>query len=249
MPKNLNLFKFLSTGLIVGITITVAQAQNPIKTHNHQDLIWLGYFSRIDFNERLAFTGDYQFRRKDWFAGWSQKVFRQGITYAAHKNLELTAGFAYLQHHKNDLIQNEHRPYQQILIFNDFAGIKLDHRYRFEQRFIQKIENNHLLNDYFFNYRVRYKVALAVPIKINRKGTAWSVYVDNELMINFGEDIFINMFDQNRFSAGMNYKVSDNIKLQLGYMRLFAQKATVGAFENANIIRFNVYHRVSFLRE
>jgi hypothetical protein len=233
---------FLGLGLI-------ANAQSPIKTHNHQDLVWLGYFPKLDISHKWAIDADYQFRRKDWFKEWSQKVFRQALSYKANENLVFSAGFAHLQHHKVGLIQREYRPYQQILVLNNFAGIKLDHRYRFEQRFIRRMVADQLAEGYMFNYRVRYKVTLGIPIRVDGEETRWGVYVDNEILVNFGEEIFINFFDQNRFSFGVNYKATENIKMQLGYMNLFAQKPRIGHFDDANIIRFNIYHRFKFYKE
>jgi hypothetical protein len=225
----------------------ISKAQNPIKTHNHDNLIWLGYFFRVDLSDKWSVVGDYQFRRKDWFAEWSQKVFRQGVSYSLNQNVELTAGFVYLQHHKNGFIQNEFRPYQQVIVFNNFGRVKLDHRYRFEQRFIQRIVNNTLTNDFFFNNRVRYKVAVGIPIYYRQEKTRWMFYMDNELMVNFGEMIVVNVFDQNRFSLGIYYNATDNLRLQLGYMNIYAQKARFGHFDDADMVRFNIYHRIGKL--
>jgi hypothetical protein len=245
----LKIHKYLFALIFVSVLASNnLQAQNPIKTHDHQNLIWVGYFPTIAINPRLAILADYQFRRKDWLGGWSQKVFRQGIAYKVNKNLDLSGGFVYLQHHKVGLIQNEFRPFQQALIFNNFSGLKIDHRYRFEQRFIRRFENNMLKDGYFTSYRLRYKISIAIPIRVQQTETRWALYVDNETMIHFGEEI-INIFDQNRFSLGVNYRVSENIRLQMGYMNLYAQRATMGRYENADIIRFNIFHRINLYSE
>ena len=232
---------FLGIFLFGGFYI---QAQSPIKTHNHQDLLWLSYFPKLELDRHWSVDADFQFRRKDWGQEWSQKVLRLALAYKLNENIAFSAGMAHLQHHKNGFIQGEYRPFQQLILYNNFSGVKLDHRYRLEQRWIQRISEDGQEDGYAFNYRIRYKLAVGVPLKLKGKETRWSLYADNEIMVNFGEEVFINLFDQNRFSFGIGYQVNKDIKLQLGYMNIFAQKARLGEFDDANIIRLGVYQKL-----
>ncbi len=229
----------------------IARAQSPVKTHHHQDLIWVGYYPKLELSRQWAVDGDLQLRRKDWGQEWSQKAIRTGASYRLNENLVFSGGIGYVQHHKNGIIQKEYRPYQQIIVLNNFSGIKLDHRYRFEQRWLERMVplegggGDNLL----FNYRLRYKVGIGVPVRFRGSETSWSLYADNEILVNLGEEVFINLFDQNRFSLGLAYQLNENIKVQLGYMNLYAQKAKLGEFDDADIIRLNFYHKFSLSKQ
>ena len=72
---------------------------------------------------------------------------------------------------------------------------------RLEERWRRKIKDaDELADGYNFNYRIRYNFFFQVPItkKAYEKGSLTYVFND-ELMINFGDQIVYNYFDQNRF--------------------------------------------------
>ncbi len=87
---------------------------------------------------------------------------------------------------------------------------------------------------------------LRYPIfKEKEAGNNWFVLVGNEIMLNAGNTISYNYFDQDRLYAGINYEINKKISLQLQYMHIW-QQASNGLTLNSNeVLRFNIYHTIS----
>ena len=98
----------------------------------------------------------------------------------------------------------------------------MQHRYRFEQRFLE--------ND--FKLRLRY--FLALNIALNRKELA-----DETIYLSAYNEIFINTvqnyFDRNRLYGGLGYRFSKNVRTEIGVMN---QTTNSGSRNQLNIIAF-----------
>ena len=106
---------------------------------------------------------------------------------------------------------------QQFITKQATGKVKIQHRYRFEQRFIE--------DD--FKLRYRYFLSLKIPLLKSNKKYYFSAY--NELFINATRE---NTFDRNRIYGGLGYALNSNIKLELGYMNQI--------FNNSSRDQFNV---------
>ncbi|MEO7393735.1 MAG: DUF2490 domain-containing protein, partial [Chitinophagaceae bacterium] len=56
--------------------------------------------------------------------------------------------------------------------------------------------------------------------------------INDEVHINFGEEIVNNYFDQNRFFVGLKYQCSKQSNVQLGYMNVFQQLAAGNKYKS-----------------
>ena len=111
----------------------------------------------------------------------------------------------------------EHRIFQQFITKQTIGSVSLQHRYRFEQRFVE--------ND--FKTRFRYFLGINLPLK-NPK---YYLSAYNEIFLN-GKS---NVFDRNRVYGGLGYKISKGVKLELGYM---SQVFETSSRDQINIITF-----------
>jgi hypothetical protein len=118
---------------------------------------------------------------------------------------------------------------------------------RLEERFRRKVEEGTLTSDYNFNYRIRYAVAFTIPLK-GKQVTPQTpfVFINNELMINFGSEIVNNYFDQNRFFVGVGYQFTSALNAQIGYLNVFQQLPAYSTFRNIDAIRLYVFHNLDF---
>ena len=110
---------------------------------------------------------------------------------------------------------------------------------RLEERYRRKIKDaDELAEGYDFNFRFRYNILFQVPLnkKMYGKG-GLSFVVNDELHINFGDQIVYNYFDQNRFFAGFNYFLSKNSNLQFGYLNVFQQLSSGNKYKVINAAR------------
>lgn len=222
-----------------------AQNSEPIIVKDN--MLWLGYYNSIILNSKWSINSDMQFRTKNELKDYSQALVRSDVSYKLKDRLTVTVGFAHFRYFLNkEKTRGEWRPWQQLKLTDKVGNCKLTHRLRVEQRFNETVKNSEVTNDYQFNFRFRYRLDLSYPI-IREKETGNNIYllVGNEVMVNAGNNIRYNYFDQDRLYMGINYEVNKKISLQLQYMHIW-QQASNGLTLNSNeVIRINIYHTIT----
>lgn len=211
---------------------------------------WLGVFNQTRFSDRWGLWAEGHLRLHDQFVGeLFQAVGRVGATYYLTDEVRLTGGYAYAHLYPDGartVGQPEHRPWQQVQWFTRFPKARLMQWVRLEERFRQRVINNEELSGSFdFNYRTRFNTALFLPLtsKAFEPGGV-QVLFNDEVMVNFGEQIRYNYFDQNRLFAGVVYQVSKHAQLQAGYMHLFQQLPAGDTYRNQHTIRVFYFHNL-----
>jgi hypothetical protein len=162
-----------------------------------------------------------------------QLLLRTGIGYnLSENNNNLLLGYGYiLSQNYLDMTDekeniNEHRIFQQFITRQSFSRFKIQHRYRFEQRWIEEAD---------FRLRFRYFLSFNIPFNnadIVEKTWYGSIY--NEIFINNDRVIF----DRNRLYFGIGYMLNNTAKFELGYMNQF--------LNNQNRDQINVISFINF---
>jgi uncharacterized protein DUF2490 len=182
---------------------------------------WYMYFWNTKINSgSFGFQGDLQYRNWNIIGDLEQLLLRGGATYSsANNNAMFTLGYAHVTtgeygEGKNTLQEN--RIYQEALLPQKIGNrFYLTHRFRYEQRFVENQD---------FRTRWRYNLFLFVPFnKTDLKKGAIYLALYNELFINGERDIgngnTVEIFDRNRAYGALGYSLSDNLRMQLGYMQ------------------------------
>lgn len=190
---------------------------------------WLIYFGDKKINNKFNWHHEVQYRNYNFIGDTEQLLLRTGIGYnLSEKNNNILLGYGFI--YSEPYIKNtddktstyEHRIYQQFITRQAFGGLTLQHRYRFEQRFLE--------ND--FKLRLRY--FLALNIALNRKELAdETIYLSayNEIFINTEQ----NYFDRNRLYGGLGCRFSKTVRTEIGVMN---QTTNSGPRNQLNIIAF-----------
>ena len=194
---------------------------------------WFVYFGNQKINSKWLLQSDVQYRLNQIPDQKSQLLLRAGIGYnLTEANNNILLGLAYVESNREEgdeivSTSNEKRIYQQYLYRQKRDNWFLTHRVRLEERFIA--------ND--FALRARYFLAVQKPLNgklLNRRSLYASGF--NELFI----DISNQKFDRNRLFAGMGYGVTNDIRLETGYLIQSQKNSTRGQFQ------FIVYNNLSF---
>lgn len=173
---------------------------------------WIMYFGTNKISDKLSIHSELQYRNHTISpTNIEQLLLRTGLNYHIKPHASATIGYAHIGNHTYESNRKspeveEHRIWQQFLTTNKIGRIKFEHRYRIEERFIEKD----------FKTRFRYRIMLFYPLnrRLLETGTIY-LGVYNELFIN-GEKTF---FDRNRLYGGIGYKYSQNIEFQIGLLR------------------------------
>ena len=176
---------------------------------------WLIYIGNKKVDSKWNIHHEVQYRNYNAIGDLEQLLLRTGIGYNLNENgSNLLLGYGYI-HSENYVGQTdmkvsigEHRIFQQLITKQKIGKVSLQHRYRFEQRFVA--------DD--IKLRVRYFLGINVPLINLNEGK-------NPLYLSIYDEIFINtvaeVFDRNRLYGGIGYKINDNLKMELGYMNQF----------------------------
>jgi hypothetical protein len=191
---------------------------------------WLIYFGNKKIDTKWNWHHEVQYRNYNAIGDLEQLLLRTGIGFnLTENNNNMLVGYGYIisknyQDNTDEKITvNEHRIFQQFITRQAISRVHVQHRYRFEQRWIE---------DANFRMRFRYFLSLNIPINHNDlTDKTWYGSVYNEIFLNDRAVIF----DRNRLYFGMGYKLNKLAKFEIGYMNQFLNN---GNRDQINLITF-----------
>ena len=169
------------------------------------------------YNQKWSAFGEAQLRSLKFYNDFHYYEYKGGVNYKAYPNLVLTLAMGSYQTYKEggDFVlpknNNEFRVWPQIVLTQSVAKLKIDQRYRAELRFTSNGYRN----------RFRYRTGVSYPFGKKRDG-------DKPFQVGLSNELFFTdkapYFERNRILLNLNYKVSEHISLQLGYLNQFDYK-------------------------
>lgn len=190
---------------------------------------WLIYFGNKQIDQKWNWHHEVQYRSYNAIDDLEQLLLRTGIGYNLSESNNILLGYGYIlsENYAGDsdskIDVNEHRIYQQFITKQQFLGASLQHRYRFEQRFVED------------DFRLRFRYFLGLNVPLSKKES-------NKLYLSAYNEIFLNtetsIFDRNRLYGGLGYKISNSVRVELGYMNQF--------FETSSRDQLNIMTFVNF---
>ena len=178
---------------------------------------WVLLFGNKKFNDKINWHHEVQYRNYNVAGDLEQLLLRTGIGFNVADNTNLLLGYGFIRSENyvgtdDKAIVNEHRIFQQAITKQSAGKLRLQHRYRFEQRFVE--------DD--FKLRLRYFLGLAYPLWKKEE-------MPNELYLSAYNEIFLNttsnVFDRNRLYGGLGYRLNNRLRFELGYMNQFFSMA------------------------
>lgn len=220
---------------LILILVLVALMSNKTYAQVDEDKTgaWYMYFWNTNIKQsQFGLQGDIQYRNWNTIGDLQQLLLRGAVTYKP-KNADIKFALGYGNitsgaYGDSDLTLNESRVYQEITIPQKVGNrVYLNHRFRYEQRFIEHQD---------FRTRYRYNLFLTIPInkKELSKGALYlSLY--NEIFLNgqrdIGNGISVEIFAVNRTYGALGYSLTDKLRMQLGYMKQITNNLKKGQIQ------------------
>ena len=190
---------------------------------------WMIYFGNKKINSKWNLHNEVQYRNYNAIGDLEQLLLRVGLGYNLTERTNLLFGYGYILSENyigdtDEKVQvNEHRIYQQVITKQNFKNLSIQHRYRFEQRFVED------------DFKLRFRYFLGINVPFSKKET-------NRSYLSAYNEIFLNtespIFDRNRLYGGIGYKINDSVKIELGYMNQFFETTSRDQFSIITFVNF-----------
>lgn len=214
---------------------------------------WFASFNTIKTGKKTSIHAETQFRSTDRLEHLQSAFVRGGLNYHVKKNMTITAGYGAFHNRKvlNGKVgyAKEHRIWQQFMVNHSVKKIQVTHRFRLEQRFMEKLvlkENEPDSDGYAYANRFRYFIRNIVPFSKDAVFTeGLFAAVQNEVFANFGDLSTVNgkFFDQNRLYLATGYRINKQWDLEIGYMNQYISGID-NTFTNNHILQIASYLRL-----
>ena len=213
--------------VLTTVVISLLSAQPESRFGN-----WTGVTSSQRYTDDWRTFVQGEIRTWEFMSNLNELLWRVAVLYDFNPKYSVAAGYVrvdtwpyndepYAKFHEN-------RFYQEFSIRANWWGLKVDHRFRLEQRWITTVR-------YGTEYanRIRYKLGLTYAIK-NKMKQVGKFYIKVLIEIFWDFDRFDYWFDreagnsglnQNRLYGGVGYKISGLSSIQLGYLWQHRPKA------------------------
>jgi hypothetical protein len=238
------LFRFLFVSLFLIVCLT--SSSNAFAKKVEEDVGAWGIVNlEIPVTEKLSITTEPQLRWTEKGTHAGQQQWRNALNYDITENTTLTVGHMWTARHRNnedlftDTTSYENRLYQQVAYKHTvLKKLKVDHRFRLEERLLTDIEDP--------LWYARYRLRVRVPIK--KKSTPAETVkthavVSSELLahINRVETVKAGLVQQRHF-VGINHAFNRHLNVDAGYQLVLGDRFEQGrSFVNHTVlVQFNI---------
>ncbi len=192
---------------------------------------WWSFIGNKKLNSKFDWHHELQYRNYNFIGDLEQLLLRTGIGYnLSDQNNNILVGYGfirsepYLEGLNEKTRIDEHRIYQQFIHKQALSRFALQHRIRFEQRFIESD----------FKMRFRYALAASIPLNAGGSPSRFNLSTYNEIFLNTSD----NAFDRNRIYAGIGYTFSAHLRSEIGLMNQSTSSTSRNQFVISTFLGF-----------
>lgn len=176
---------------------------------------WNVLSSKWTLDKKWSVFAEAQTRSQQFFGNFSYYEAKAGVGYDFPKNGSILLAMGHYMTYQPDgnfktpVATNEFRIWEQFVLSNNIDRLKLEHRYRVEQRFFS--------NGTYRN-RFRYRLNAIIPFhhKVIEPGTVFASVFNEIFLSNEGP-----YFEQNRLFGGLGYQFNKHLTVLSGFINRF----------------------------
>ncbi|MEJ7682218.1 MAG: DUF2490 domain-containing protein [Segetibacter sp.] len=185
-----------------------------VKSQNNSLGSWDIANAEYYLNKKWNLWGEVQVRSQKLTDQFYYHELKGGVNFRPDKNFGILLGtgqygtYSNGGNFKSPVLSHEFRLWEQLTLVNNIDRIKIQHRYRIEQRWRSD------------GYRNRFRYRLNPIIPLNKPtvdiGTLYASIYDEIFLTNRAQ-----YFERNRLFSGLGYQFSNPFTLQVGWIRQF----------------------------
>ena len=250
--------KILLSALLLSLTTGLVFAQPKDREIVNQSIEWFSITTTTKVSQKLSVILEGQFRTQSFDPQQYQLRTALDIKLNDHFSI-VPLGYVFTWNYKygkqpTTFENDEHRLWQQVMYKHKIGRVKIDHRLRFEERFIQvhSEQNDVLIDEGYTNkqFRIRYRFMARVPLNhttIEPKTYFLSFY--DEAFMSRGKKVTFHEPDQNRVFAGLGYEFSKKVTVQGGLLYQMLIKSNGAKQENNVGLQVMLNYNLSLLKQ
>jgi hypothetical protein len=183
-----------------------------------------------------------QWRRHDVLVRPQQAMFRPALNFRVSPRVAVSSGYGFVSTHRygeSPVLDPfpEHRAYQQVEARHQAGAAQIQHRLRFEERWLKLRLPASAEPEWHYQNRVRYMLRGSVPV--GRDG--WYGALWNEILLNVPPTKGASGYDQNRAFAGVGRKLDDDTRVEVGYMQQTLLQRSGRVMEFNHTVYFGIF--------
>jgi hypothetical protein len=216
-----------------------------------QNHAWMMFFGNHALSEKWSIHTEVQIRRADGFSTTQQTLLRTGLNFHLTSTSFATLGYCWVNTHPygtfpSKSIFQENRIWEQFQNKNQLGKVEWISRFRLEQRWINlpsfsSTTQSWTAGDPVFSNRFRTLQRFSIPFKGTKiEDHSWYLSMYDECLIQFGKNIGLNVFDQNRAYIAIGTKIPKVGRLEFGYLNQFIIKSNGIQVENNHTLQIGL---------
>lgn len=217
---------------------------------------WFVFNADVAVNERWAILFDASARRSGTFDEPMANFVRGGLAYELTDHVRVAVGANWSRTYPYGELPvayptTERRIWQQAVVSHEIGRLDVSHRYRLEQRFRGRRDDPGVdhIDLWERSNRFRYQLRGTLPLSGDaiEPGEAY-VSLANELFVGIGRNVEYNIFDQNRASVSLGYRLTRNWRTEVGFLEHVIFKANGTDVERNHTVTFTLSYSRPSLR-
>jgi hypothetical protein len=187
---------------------------------------WLVFNADVALTEKWAILFDASARRSGTWDEPMANFVRGGLAYEVTDHVRVAVGANWSRTYlygelPADYPVTERRYWEQVQLGHDVGKLDLSHRYRLEQRFRSRRDDPEIDRiDYWErSNRFRYQARATLPLNGDAiEPCELYLTASNEIFIGIGRHVQYNIFDQDRATFSVGYRLTRNWRTEVGFL-------------------------------
>lgn len=234
--------------LLLCLATQPGRAQSP-RLNDFHSLVWFVFTGDHKIADKWAIHTEYQWRRVDLLRDPQQQLVRLGLVRTLTDRVKVSGGYTYFQSHRYGIYaevagraEPENRVYEDVSLSDKLGRLVSSQRIRLEQRWLgsRGTTGNGPVQQWVYQNRIRYQLEVNFPLEgpvIDDKEFYLTAF--DEVFLGFGQNVGLNVFNQNRLSGGLGYQLTKDATLELNYLYQVRSHAAPDTFSGQPVVELN----------
>lgn len=241
--------------VIALILTTNTKAQTTVK--DGYTNTWFTLLNRFQLNKNWSVSNEIHNRYGEFLQTQGHFLLRPSIDYTVNEYVEFVVGYSFIHSspytpYSLPIAKSENNFWEQVILKNSVGKVKILHRFRQENRWIDhvsKINGENKINGVDYANRFRYRFVLNVDLhKFKESDKAIFFAAFNEIWLTQNDHLVPTDFSRNWLYLGLGYKFNKSTNVQAGYMHQY-DKVGANSFIATPILQVTMTKNFSFVTD